>query len=276
MLGFWPSDAVLVTVQAAAVCLPRQPLPRALDAVLRRLAASAWAAVLPVSLGGTIALLAVAPGSVDAYTWLALIAVPVLAAMAIGRPGRRWSAVVLAALLFVIAWRAHGLLADGAAVALTTLSAIALGSVVARLAAPWVLKVGIVLMAALDAVLVFGQLLEGPNDHLNAAVPAPGLPQLQVAVFGSVLVGYGDLFIAAVLGSVLVRQGARRERRLAVAAVTLLVSAAFDLLFLVVDVLPATVPVALAMLVFEARDRWSRRRARGQPAGVAPAATAVR
>jgi hypothetical protein len=254
VLGFWPSDAVLVVVQAATVCVPRPAPP----SWLRRLGSSAWAAVLPVSLGGTIALLAVDPGSASVYTWVALLGIPPLAARALMRRSRGLLPGVLAAVLFVLAWRADGLLAQGAALALTALSAVTLGVLLAELAAPWVLEVGIVLMAVLDSILVFGQLLEGPNDQLNAAVPASGLPQLQVAVFGGALIGYGDLFVAAVLGAVLVRRGASSRRIVMVGGVTLACSALFDLLFFAVDTLPATVPVAVAMLLTGPAMRFRR------------------
>jgi hypothetical protein len=85
------------------------------------------------------------------------------------------------------------------------------------------LKVAIVVMAVLDAYLVFGQLLETPNTAINAASPGSGLPQLQFAAFGSALVGYGDLFIAATLGGVLVTRRMRRRG----AAVVLGCSAVF-------------------------------------------------
>ena len=40
-----------------------------------------------------------------------------------------------------------------------------------------------------------------------------------------------------------------------IALLTLVISAVFDLLFLTVSELPATVPVALALIVLEVRDR---------------------
>ena len=44
-------------------------------------------------------------------------------------------------------------------------------------------------MAVIDAFLVFGNQLQGPNATLNAAIPAPGLPQLQ---FLDVIFGVDD------------------------------------------------------------------------------------
>jgi hypothetical protein len=119
-------------------------------------------------------------------------------------------------------------------------------------APPWALQIGIVAMAVLDAVLVFSHGLQHPNDVLNHAAPPAGLPRLQVAAFGSAQMGYGDLFIAAVFGGLLAAQGRERSRA---AFLTLACAAVFDLLFLVTDVLPATVPVALALLLNEALAR---------------------
>ena len=44
--------------------------------------------------------------------------------------------------------------------------------------------------------LVVSEELQRPNNALNAAHPAAGLPRLQSAVFGSAAMGYGDLFVA--------------------------------------------------------------------------------
>ena len=46
-------------------------------------------------------------------------------------------------------------------------------------------------------------LLQRPNDALNAAHPAAGLPRLQSAELGSAVIGYGDLFVAGTLGALL-------------------------------------------------------------------------
>lgn len=263
MLAFWPSDAVLIATQASLVCGPRPSLPPP----LARLRSGAWAwLLLPVSLGGTIALLAAVPSLGLAYAWVATIGVPLLAAVAIGSwlPARRRAlqatvGIGAAAALLALAWAdVTSLVGQGAAVALTALSCCTLGSWLAELAPIRVLKIGLVTMAALDAVLVFGQLLEGPDNTLNAATPGAHLPHLQVAVFGSVLVGYGDLFVAAVLGGIVVLDTAVRwPRRWVVAVVVLACSAVFDLLFLVTDSLPATVPVAVALLGI---GWWARRR----------------
>jgi len=45
-------------------------------------------------------------------------------------------------------------------------------------------------------LLVISNLLAAPNNSLNAAAPVADLPQLQRVLFGSAVMGYGDLFIA--------------------------------------------------------------------------------
>ena len=74
---------------------------------------------------------------------------------------------------------------------------------------------------------------------------------------------------AALLGAVLASD---RRRQWGAAVVTLAIAALFDLLFLVINELPATVPVALALIVIEAwpRVRASAVRSRSTPAGAIP------
>jgi hypothetical protein len=103
-------------------------------------------------------------------------------------------------------------------------------------------------MAGADTWLVVSDLLQAPNAALIAAHPGGGLPRLQTELFGSVSMGYGDLFIAGVLGA-LFSADPRPQR--AAALLTFAFAAVFDLLFLTVSELPATVPVALALVATE-------------------------
>jgi hypothetical protein len=114
---------------------------------------------------------------------------------------------------------------------------------------------------------VISDLLQAPNATLVAAQPAAGLPQLQSELFGSVSMGYGDMFVAALLGAVLAGD---RRRQAAAALLTFAFAAAFDLLFLTLNELPATVPVALALVAMELYDRVSAVRRRSRPAAVTP------
>ncbi len=262
-LAFWASDACLLVAQSAVVALPRDR-PAWLDALARRLASRWWALVPLASIVVVVAAISAVGATADGIAWLALIAIPPLAAATLGwtMRGAHPALALLAIPLFGLAWadRAGGGLAgEGAAVVLSALSCVTLGVLLVAVAPHGLLKVGIVLMAAVDAALVTAQLLQPANDVLNAAAPPVGLPQLQVAVFGDALIGYGDLFIAGVFGALVAAEGGRRG---ASALLVLALAIAFDLLFLVLDVLPATVPVALALLVREAVHRRKKRNSR--------------
>ena len=196
---FIAANAVLITAQAGLVALPRRGVPEP----LARLGGRAWALVLPLSIAVVVATVALEPRVADGLTWLAFVAIPPLAAAALGwaaHGARPWLALV-AAPLFALAWAGAGTLAgDGAAAALTALSCVTLGRLLAGLVPGAWLKAGIVAMALVDAVLVFGEQLQAPNAVLNAAVPAQGLPQLQYLDLHHASMGYGDVFVAGVLG----------------------------------------------------------------------------
>ncbi len=272
MLPFWLSIGLLSLLQGILVALPRPPRIPALE----RLRAGGWAAVLPLSVIVFVLIARKAEeASAQGLTYLALVAVPPLAAVALGllsRPARRPAMLAVPA-LFALAWADHGGLAGNiAATLLTALSCVALGSLLGTVTPARWLAAGIIAMALADSALVISDLLQRPNNALNAAHPAAGLPRLQSAVVGSAVMGYGDLFIAGVLGGLLAAQH-RRQGPAAALAVTLAI--AFDLLFLLVNELPATVPVALTLIVLEFRRR--RRDARPPlPVGSGRTAPAAR
>jgi hypothetical protein len=161
--------------------------------------------------------------------------------------GARPPLALLAVPLLAIGWAWQDTLAgDVCLCALTALSCVTLGRLLAGLVPLVALELGIVAMAIVDAILVFGNQLQGPNEVLNTAVPAAGLPQLQFLSMPHASLGYGDVFVAGVLGGVI---AARAERQWPVAVLVLALSAAWDLLFYFFDTLPATVPVAVATIV---------------------------
>ncbi len=171
--------------------------------------------------------------------------------MALGwlaRGSRPWFALVAVG-LFVLAWRTPSSLSGQAAAALLSgLSCVTLGVLLAAVTPSRWLKLGIIAMACADVWLIASDQLQAPNNVLVAAKPSGGLPQLQSEEFGSITMGYGDLFVAGLLGGV---YASRVRVQRAAALLTLVIAALFDLLFLVVDNLPATVPVALALLIVE-------------------------
>jgi hypothetical protein len=165
--------------------------------------------------------------------------------------------VSLTAALFALAWADHASLAgEGAAALLSALSCVTLGVLLRAVTPTAWLKLGILAMAAADTWLVISNVLQAPNATLVAAHPAAGLPQLQSELFGSVSMGYGDLFVAGLLGALLAQDRALQRSG---ALLTLVIAGAFDVLFLVLAELPATVPVALTLIMLEALSAVRRR-----------------
>lgn len=262
-LGFIPSDAGLLLLQASMVAAPRTPPAWRWTSRLR---GPAWAAIPLVSIVVVVFAIRFLSDTATGLTYLALVAVPPLAVIGLAwaaRPEGRvtvlrvLSAVAVTAILFAIATgSSHSLGPEAAAAILSGLSCVTLGVLLAAVAPSRWLKLGILGMAAADVWLVASDLLQRPNSLLIRAQPAPflgaHLPRLQSEVFGSVSMGYGDLFIAALLGAVL---ASSRRPQWPAALLTLVIAGLFDLLFFLVDELPATVPVALALIVVEVWDR---------------------
>lgn len=262
VLPFWISIAALSLVQGALVALPgaiAHGLPARLP-VPAWVRGRRWALVPPLSVVGFVVVTSAAESaSADGLTYLALVAVPVLAALALGWFSNLASPRLAPAVvpLFALAWiDPNGLVGEGSALLLSALSCVTLGVLLAAITPPRWLAVGIVAMAVADTALVVSDLLQKPNNALNAAHPAAGLPRLQSEVFGSAVMGYGDVFIACALGGLLaVTYG--RSLQLRAAKLVALLALLFDLLFFLVNELPATVPVALALvaIVLSRRSR---------------------
>jgi hypothetical protein len=265
VLPFWISISLLSLAQGVLVALPGRPRSRWLTARRGR----GWAVIPPLSVIAFVFIAREAErASAQGLTYLALVAVPLLAALALG--WLVWSARPLWALLvvglFALAWADRtGLAGEAAALALSGLSCVALGVLLAAVTPPRWLAAGIVLMAVADTALVVSDLLQRPNNALNAAHPVAGLPQLQSEVLGSAVMGYGDIFIACALGGLLAAT-LGRSTQLRAAALTAVLALAFDLLFFLVDELPATVPVASALIVIVLTRRLGSSPGRQAPA----------
>ena len=130
-------------------------------------------------------------------------------------------------------------------------SVVTAGRLLAGAAPLTLLKVGVVAMAGIDAIAIFGDLFGEQNQMFNAAAPAAGLPRLQLADIGDVSTDYGDFFVAGLVGGIL---AAERRPQVAAAIATFAVAQAWNQLFLLVDSLPGTMPPALVMLAFQAPD----------------------
>lgn len=266
MLPFSVSIAVLGLVQAALVALPAgRPLPGWLE----RLRSRWWALVPALSIVVVVAIVEVSSSSATALAYLALVAVPPLAALALGvlLHGSRPAWALMALPLFALAWASRGSLAgEAAGTALSGLACIALGwLLVGGVPALW-LRLGVYAMAAIDAALIAADLLQGPSGVLSGAAPVADLPALQVANFGSARMGFGDLFVAALVGCLLAKPSAggpqarsanpfEAHRQWVGAGLVAGLALSFDLLFFVVDTLPGTVPVAAALAVVSFTER---------------------
>lgn len=271
-MPFWISIGILGLIQAALVALPGRlpPLPGRLAGLRGRW----WALVPAASIVVVIVVIELTSTSATALSYLALVSVPPLAALALARlvRGARPSLALAVPPLFALAWAAPGALSgDAASTALTALGCVTLGWLLASAVPGAWLRIGVYAMAVLDTCFVAADLLQGPNAVLNTAAPIAELPRLQAIHFGSARMGFGDFFVAAVVGCLLARRDAgdpptvatrprpRPNRQLMAAAIVALLALAFDLLFFVVDELPATVPVAVALaLVSGGRARGAR------------------
>lgn len=284
MPSFAVSISVLGLVQAALVALPA---PRPLPAWLGWARSPWWALVPALSIAAVIAVIELNSDSATWLSYLALVTVPPLAAYALGALIHHsntltspflansetkgevsgWGLpVVVAAALFVLAWAARGSLAgETAAMVLSGLACITLGWLLVSVVPALWLRLGIYAMAALDTWFVASDLLQGPNAVLSTASPAGDLPRLQAVHFGAAQMGFGDLFIAALVGCLLARpaDGPKSDhigrfqahRQLFAAGLVAGLALAFDLLFFAVDELPATVPVAVALFLVQRSAR---------------------
>jgi hypothetical protein len=261
-MWFEAHNFALDAAQAACVALPAAGLPRRLE----RFRGSAWALVLPLSIAVVVGLISLAPGSADIFAWAAIVLVPIGCALALGwaAHGAKPPLALLAVPLLAAAWAFQNHPAgDVAGTLLIVGSAVTIGRLLAGAAPLSLLKIGVVVMAAVDAYLVFSNQLQAPNAVLVAAHPPLGLPRLQDASFGGAGLGYGDFFAAAVVGGIL---SAERVRQVPAALAMLAVSFCWDQLFAIYDVLPATVPPAVVLIGSELWARTSfRRRASSAP-----------
>jgi hypothetical protein len=206
-------------------------------------------------LGAGVLIIDLVPRGPHALALLATFGTPVLAAAGgLFRDSPRWWLwPPVVAGLWIVAWLAHGLVQDAAGVVLIAGACLAGASAAAAVAPAWSIRVGLVALAALDVVLVWGTTgVQQATDALQGvALPhAAGtpLPSLQQATFGSAVMGWLDLLAPALLGVVVAGR-----RKLGAAAVTGVAAGLWGLLLLVTSEVAATVPV-LAGLAYAAAD----------------------
>lgn len=243
---------VLDAAQAVCIALPAAGIP----AVLLRLGGRGWALLAPLSLLGTIVAIRLAPNSADVLTWVALLLVPPGAALGLGwamHGARPWMALLTVPLLVAAFAGPEDAVGRAARLVLIVCSTATAGRLLAGGAPLSLLKVGVVLMAILDVILVMGDQFDAQFAGFDAAAPAAGLPQLQLAEIGNVATDYGDYFVSGLVGAIL---AAERGPQLVAAVVMLPVAEAWNQLFLVVDSLPNTTAPALVLI---GAELWRRR-----------------
>jgi hypothetical protein len=213
-----------------------------------------------VLLGAGVAVIDLVPHGPHWLARLATFGTPALAATyGFFRGSPRWWLWPPAALgLWFVAWLADGLVRDAAAVALVALACLAAASASAIVAPAWSVRVGLVALAALDIVLVWGtpsvQTASNTLEHVQSPVAAgTPLPSLQQATFGSALMGWLDLLAPALLGVVVAGR-----RKLAAAAITGIAAGLWGLLLLTTSEVAATVPVLAGLALASAHARRSR------------------
>src|SRR5256714_12358356 len=133
-LSLAPSYAVLCAVQAAVVLAPRRTHRRG------RLG-WVWLVAPALALGAGIAVLRIVSGGPHALALVAAVAAPTLAAL---RPRRAPATLAL----WLVAWLAHGIVAQAASVALIALATVSIAELAAMGAPALSLAAGLVLLAA--------------------------------------------------------------------------------------------------------------------------------
>jgi hypothetical protein len=237
---------VLCAAQAGTTLVPR-----------RRAAAHgrglAWTLVPAAALGVGVVVLRVVPDGAHALAWLGAVATPLLATVR----------TPLAVGIWLVAWLAHGLVAQAAAVVLVALAAGAIAELAGLVAPARALAAAVIVLAVVDVVLVWGTAQVEPASNALHAVRLPhGLPRLQDATFGHATMGWLD-FVAPALVGVVVR------RRAVAALATGGAAGLWGLLFFATSTLPATVPAIAGLTCGRARrrhlgrPRQSRRARRG-------------
>jgi hypothetical protein len=235
-----------------------------------------WLAVPAGLLGAGVLIINVVPQGPQALARLATFGTPALAATYGFFRGSRlwWLWPPVAVGLWFAAWLASGLVQNAAGLVLIALACLAAASAIAMVAPAWSIRVGLVVLAALDIVLVWGtpsvERATTTLEHVASPVAAgTPLPSLQQATFGSALMGWLDLLAPALLGVVVARR-----TKLGAAVVTGIAAGLWGLLLFVTSEVAATVPV-LAGLAFAAADARRNRlrhplepaRTRGGPRG---------
>ena len=244
------SYAAACFVQATAVALPSR-LPR-LPEWLR---GPVWSLVPPLAIGAVVLAAVAEPSLAEHLTTLAALATPPLALLAawVVRPAPLALAGAVASL--ALAFLADGTAAEVGRAGAIALAAAPLGALLAAATPVRLLELAIVATVAIDIALVWGGQISEVSHALLVSNPPADLPRFQQVEIGSLVMGWGDVFLAGLLGGVVL---SLRGSRATAALATAVAGAAFGLLFYAVDTLPSTVPVLCGLIATELRLRYDR------------------
>jgi hypothetical protein len=245
-------------LEAGLIIVPQaEPFRR-----LGRLRSPLWTVLLPGSIiVGTFGLIAL-PRSASTALLASAVTTPLLALVAVASVVRaRRLLLPIAAAAGALALLATGRAGQLGAAVMTALACLTIGAALQRLIPGRWLLAGVVAMSAADIVL----LVFGPGYHqtvvLAAATRTFHGPSFTGARVGGTTIGYPDLFLAALLGTYL---AAGRSQRLG-ALVLGVLGVAYDSLLSPGVLLPATVPIALTLIIVKLLRsnpwalRWPRR-----------------
>jgi hypothetical protein len=236
---------VLAAIEGALVALPSA----AVLGRLRRLQSPLWTLVLPGALlVGTFGLLAF-PSLATALAVLAAIATPALAAIAVVAVvhGRHPGLLVVPVALGAIAVVASGWLSQLAASLLVALGCLTLGAALVAVTPGRWLHLGVLSVCVVDILILAVGLGQPSATLLDHALDSGPLPAFHRAELGPITKDYPDLVLAAVVGGVV----AGRAIQMRTAVLVGILAAAYGGLFTVADMLPATVPTALVLILVE-------------------------
>lgn len=223
------------------------PGPRALER-LAQLRSPGWALVAPGSLlVGTFGVLAL-PSLATGLAILAAIATPllaVIAAVAVVHGSHRTLLLVPLALA-AVAIACTGLAAELAASLLTALGCLTLGAALVRLTPVRWLQLGIVSMGVIDVLLLAMGIGQPAAASLRDALGGIH-PTLHRAELGPISTDYPDLVLAAILGGIVAGRGIQRRAAVLVA----ILAGTYASLLTFAEILPATVPLVVALLLVE-------------------------
>jgi hypothetical protein len=205
----------------------------------------------------------------------ARFAVPPLALLAVLHV-RRWALplALVSPLLWLLAWRLpESGWTELAGDLLIVLAGVSLGRLTGWIAPRAALVVGVLVAMVVDIWQVLTVQVGPVAQALSAAAPPRGLPALQQLELLGASMGWGDVYLAAIVGAIV---AASVRATVSAALATATAGLLLGLLFGTLDLLPATVPPTVGLIAAGVVERqhvavWmrtatSRLKARRMPA----------